>query len=94
MVDKNTVERVAALACIGMTEAEKEQMASDLSQVFGWMDQLNEVPTPDDDAHKIDSDMYMRPDMVTDGDIREKILENAPKASHHMFEVPKVIERA
>ena len=34
----------------------------------------------------------MREDKVTDGDCRDKILQNAPQAANGFFAVPKVVE--
>jgi aspartyl-tRNA(Asn)/glutamyl-tRNA(Gln) amidotransferase subunit C len=36
--------------------------------------------------------MKKRPDVVTDGDIADDIVRNAPVARDHFFLVPKVVE--
>jgi aspartyl-tRNA(Asn)/glutamyl-tRNA(Gln) amidotransferase subunit C len=36
--------------------------------------------------------LRLREDKVTDGDIHDKVLANAPAAEHGFFGVPKVIE--
>jgi aspartyl-tRNA(Asn)/glutamyl-tRNA(Gln) amidotransferase subunit C len=36
--------------------------------------------------------MKQRDDIVTDGEIADKILKNAPAAEDHFFQVPKVVE--
>jgi aspartyl-tRNA(Asn)/glutamyl-tRNA(Gln) amidotransferase subunit C len=36
--------------------------------------------------------MKMRKDEVTDGDIPDDIIANAPAHEHHFFLVPKVVE--
>ena len=33
-----------------------------------------------------------RPDLVTDGDIADQVVANAPAADDHFFLVPKVVE--
>jgi len=40
----------------------------------------------------IPNKLRLRDDVVTDGEIRDKILANAPVAEHGFFAVPKVIE--
>jgi aspartyl-tRNA(Asn)/glutamyl-tRNA(Gln) amidotransferase subunit C len=40
----------------------------------------------------IDNHLLLRDDVVNDGNIREKVLLNAPDAQHGFFAVPKVIE--
>ncbi len=40
----------------------------------------------------IDLKLRLRDDEVNDGDVRDKVLLNAPDAQHGFFAVPKVIE--
>ena len=40
----------------------------------------------------IPNTLRLREDVVTDGNIRDKVLVNAPAAEHGFFGVPKVIE--
>ena len=37
-------------------------------------------------------EMKKRPDVVTDGEIAEDIVRNAPASEDHFFLVPKVVE--
>jgi aspartyl-tRNA(Asn)/glutamyl-tRNA(Gln) amidotransferase subunit C len=43
-------------------------------------------------ATVIDQKLRLRDDVVTDGDIRDEVLANAPDSQHGFFAVPKVIE--
>ena len=43
-------------------------------------------------AAVIPNHLRLRDDIVTDGDIRDRVLANAPQAEHGFFAVPKVIE--
>ena len=36
--------------------------------------------------------LRLRDDVVTDGDVRDRVLANAPAAEHGFFGVPKLIE--
>jgi len=40
----------------------------------------------------IPNQLRLREDAVTDGNVRDKVLANAPDAQHGFFAVPKVIE--
>ena len=40
----------------------------------------------------IDQKLRLRDDVVTEGNIRDEVLANAPEAQHGFFAVPKVIE--
>src|SRR4051812_20731071 len=91
---KPEVAHVAALARIRLAEAELEPLASELSAILGWVEQLGEVDT--DGVPPMTSvaamRLKMRDDVVTDGDCRDAILGNAPQSAKGLFTVPKVVE--
>jgi aspartyl-tRNA(Asn)/glutamyl-tRNA(Gln) amidotransferase subunit C len=65
-----------------------------LNNILGWVEQLGEVNTDGIEplTAVIDQKLRLRDDFVTDGNIRDAILANAPAAEHGFFAVPKVIE--
>jgi len=93
-LDKATVARIANLARIKLPEAEREAIAGELSKILAWIEQLNQVPTDGVEpmASVAHMKLPMREDKVTDGDCRDKILQNAPQAANGFFAVPKVVE--
>lgn len=93
-IDKNTVRKVAKLARIKVSEAEEETLATQLNNIFGMIAQLDEVNTDGVDplTSVIDMDLPRRADVVTDGNMQDKILQNAPEATAGFFVVPKVVE--
>ncbi len=93
-LDKATVARIAALARIKLPEAERDAIAGELSKILDWIEQLNQVPTDGVEpmASVAHMKLPMREDQVTDGDCRDKILQNAPQAANGFFAVPKVVE--
>ena len=58
------------------------------------MEQLGEVDVTGVEPMTavIPNTLRLRDDVVTDGDVREKVLANAPQAEQGFFAVPKVIE--
>ena len=93
-IDKDTVKKIASLSRIAITDAEADAFVPELNQILGWVEQLGEV-----DCSKVEpmtavipNKLRLRDDVVTDGEIRDKILANAPVAEHGFFAVPKVIE--
>ena len=44
-IDKSTVEKVARLAQLTIPEEDKEKLASELSNIIGFVEQLGEVDT-------------------------------------------------
>jgi aspartyl-tRNA(Asn)/glutamyl-tRNA(Gln) amidotransferase subunit C len=93
-LNKAAVAHIAALARIRFKEDELEPLAAELSQILNWVEQLNELDTSDvmPLASVVAAKLPMREDEVTDGDCREAILGNAPRAAGGFFAVPKVVE--
>lgn len=93
-VSSQQVRHIAKLARIGMTDAEIEALVPELNNILGWVEQLSEVDTSGVEplTAVIDQKLRLRDDAVTDGNIRDDVLANAPDAQHGFFAVPKVIE--
>ncbi len=93
-LDKASVARIASLARIRVEDKELEALASELSQILAWVEQLNEVETSGvaPMASAAVSRLPMREDVVNDGGSREAILGNAPRTAKGFFVVPKVVE--
>ncbi|WP_265562538.1 Asp-tRNA(Asn)/Glu-tRNA(Gln) amidotransferase subunit GatC [Sphingomicrobium arenosum] len=88
------VRHIANLARIDLSDEQAETLLPELNNILGWVEQLGEVDTSGVEplATVVDQQMRLREDGVTDGDIRDKVLSNAPEAQHGFFAVPKVIE--
>jgi len=93
-VSSEQVRHIAKLARIGMSDAEIDALVPELNNILGWVEQLGEVDTDGVEplTAVIDQKLRLRDDQVTDGNIRDEILANAPEAQHGFFAVPKVIE--
>ena len=93
-VNVEQVRHIAKLARIAMSDAETEAMVPELNNILGWVEQLAEVNTDGVEplTAVIDNRLRLREDAVTDGDVRDEVLANAPEAQHGFFAVPKVIE--
>ena len=93
-VNADTVRHVAKLARIAMSDAEVDALVPELNQILGWVDQLATVDTDGVEplTAVIEQKLRLRDDVVDDGDVRDKVLLNAPDAQHGFFAVPKVIE--
>ena len=93
-VSSQQVRHIAKLARIGMSDAASEALVTELNNILGWVEQLGEVNTDGVEplTAVIDQKLRLRDDVVTDGDIRDEVLANAPEAQHGFFAVPKVIE--
>jgi aspartyl-tRNA(Asn)/glutamyl-tRNA(Gln) amidotransferase subunit C len=93
-VDLATVARVAHLARIAVPDSELPKLQGELNAILGFVEQLNEVDVAGVEPMTSVTPMAMkqRQDVVTDGEIAEKIVANAPASEDRYFMVPKVIE--
>ena len=93
-VDIETVVRVARLARLKVPEGDLETLAGELSNIIGWIEQLDEVDTDGVEpmASVADIKLRWRADEVTDGGIHDKVTSNAPDPQNGLFSVPKVVE--
>ncbi len=93
-VDADTVRRIARLARLRVTEEEVSALQGELSGILDWIEQLDEVDTSTVEplTRVIPMTLKKRVDTVTDGEIEEQILANAPAQEDAMFAVPKVVE--
>jgi aspartyl-tRNA(Asn)/glutamyl-tRNA(Gln) amidotransferase subunit C len=93
-VDVQTVRRIAHLARIAVAEEEIEHLQGELNTILAFVEQLLEVDVASVEPMMsvIPMEMKKREDKVTDGDISDDIVRNAPATEDHYFLVPKVVE--
>ncbi|MBP6030262.1 MAG: Asp-tRNA(Asn)/Glu-tRNA(Gln) amidotransferase subunit GatC [Sphingobium sp.] len=98
-INSSTVKKVASLARIAVSDDEAERLVPELNNILGWVEQLGQVDVSGVEPMTavIPNHLRLRDDVVnadplTGGNVRDKILANAPQAEHGFFAVPKVIE--
>ena len=84
-IDKDKIKHVSKLARISVDEKKIDDLTKDLSSIFKFIEQLNELNT--DKVTPLSSilnePLRSRKDEINDGKIRDKILENSPKKNEH-----------
>jgi aspartyl-tRNA(Asn)/glutamyl-tRNA(Gln) amidotransferase subunit C len=93
-VDETTVRRIARLARIKITDEEAKSLETELSQILNWVEQLDEIDTKEVEpmTRVVAQELKKRKDEVTDGEIADDVIKNAPMADDHFYVVPKVVE--
>jgi aspartyl-tRNA(Asn)/glutamyl-tRNA(Gln) amidotransferase subunit C len=93
-VDEKTVRRIARLARIKITDEEAKSLEGELSGILNWVEQLDEVDTAavEPMTRVVAHELKKRRDEVTDGEIADAIVKNAPMVDDNYFVVPKVVE--
>ena len=92
---KQQLRKFADLIRIEIPDAELEQM--NIDSVVGWLEKLQKIDTTGVTPmiSPAEHDAPRRADVVTDGNMRDAVLANAPDksgVSRGYFAVPKVME--
>lgn len=93
-ITQQDVEKVAQLARLAVTAAEKETFAKQLTQILAHVDKLNRYDTRgiEPTATVMGQVNVFREDLVRPSLSSEKALANAPERETDGFVVPKIIE--
>jgi aspartyl-tRNA(Asn)/glutamyl-tRNA(Gln) amidotransferase subunit C len=86
-----TVEHVARLAHLSLTDEERQLFARQLDEVLAYAEAIQKLDTADVPpmSHAVARDAF-REDVVEEGLPRERVLEAAPDAQDGLFRVPRV----
>lgn len=96
-ITRTEVEKIAKLANLELTDAEKENFSGQLAAIVEYIDQLNEVDTSavkawqTRSAGEAISSYASRDDAVEPSLGQDKALNQAPDADEGHFLVPRVI---
>ena len=91
---KISVEHIAKLARLSVSEEEKELFGPQLNGILSYMEKLDELNTKDvgPTSHVLSLSNVMRDDMPGNSIPREYALLNAPDHTDKFYRVPKIIE--
>jgi aspartyl-tRNA(Asn)/glutamyl-tRNA(Gln) amidotransferase subunit C len=91
-VTVETVDHVAGLAHLSLTDEERETFARQLDQVLEYAESIQSLDTADVPpmSHAL-AERSFRPDVPGDGLERERVLEDAPDPAEGLFRVPRII---
>lgn len=94
IINDETIEYVGILAKLELSEEEKEQAKRDMGRMLDYIDKLSELDTSGVEpmSHVFSVQNVFREDVVTNGDMREEILKNAPGEKDGMFMVPPTFD--
>lgn len=96
LITKETVEKIATLAHLELTETEKETFTAQMSAIVTYIDKLNELDTKDIPpmSHSTlsgDTTYAQRDDQPVASLGQKLALANAPDPGDNHFRIPKVI---
>ena len=93
IIDDETIENVCILAKLSLNEKAKEKAKEDMQKMLDYVEKLDELDTEGVEplSHIFGDQNVFREDVVTNGDNKEAMLTNAPKAKEGQYQVPKTI---
>ncbi len=93
MIDRKTVEWVANLAKIDLSDKDIEEMSKTLTRIIEYMDVLNELDLEkvEPTSHTLDLKNVMRDDIVGESLTIEDVKRLAPEWANDHFVVPRII---
>jgi aspartyl-tRNA(Asn)/glutamyl-tRNA(Gln) amidotransferase subunit C len=94
IINKETVNNVAALARLHLNEAEAGQFALDLEGILRYVEKLNalDVSSVKPTSHVLDVENVFRDDARTPSLPNAEALHSAVEKHNGFYKVPKVIE--
>ena len=92
--DKTEVEKVAQLARLHISDAEKDEVTERITDILALIDQMQSVDTDAVAplAHPLDMTQRLREDDVIESNRRDELQQLAPEVEEGLYLVPKVIE--
>ena len=95
-IDRQTVDHVARLARLDLSEEERTRMQTELSNILEHVETIQNMELDDvqPTSHAIPLTNVMRPDEVRPSLPREEALANAPQSEEGRFAVPRIVEDA
>ncbi len=93
-ITDETIAYVGILAKLELSDEEKEAAKKDMADMLDYIDKLNELDTEGVEplSHVFPVENVFREDVVTNGDCRGDILQNAPGEKDGMFKAPRTVE--
>jgi len=91
-VTVETVEHVARLAHLSLTDEERETFARQLDGILAYAESIQSLDTAavEPMSHAVTSEM-LREDVPAPSLDRERVLEAAPDAAENLFRVPRIL---
>lgn len=90
------IRKIAHLARLNLSEKDIALYTPQLSSILEFIEHMNRVDTSNVEplAHPLDISQRLRPDQITEPNLRDKFQHIAPQVDAGLYLVPKVIEEA
>ncbi len=95
VVDNSTIDKLAKLSSLEISEDKKESLKQELGSIINFVENLNEIDVSHIEATftTVEGGTFLRDDeAIQDLEVSNHILNHAPKSEDGFFVVPKIIE--
>ena len=92
-IDKKTIEHIAKLARLQITDSEAEEYSQQFTKILAYFEQISKVDTQGVVPLVTPTDMkaIWRPDEVKMENTSDEMVANAPQRTGNLFTVPPVV---
>lgn len=93
-ITKDQVKYVANLARLNVSDAEADELCTQMADIIAFADELNKVNTEgiEPTNHAIKVENVLREDVVKESYDRDEIIKNAPMKQAGCYAVPRIVE--
>lgn len=93
MIDRKTIEHIAKLARLKITESEAAEYSSQMEKILQSFEKIAKVDTQGVEplTTPTEIEIYWREDVVSQEVTSDEILANAPSRIGNLFKVPPVV---
>jgi aspartyl-tRNA(Asn)/glutamyl-tRNA(Gln) amidotransferase subunit C len=94
LIDKKTLEYLAELGRIELTESEKPKLLEDLRKILDYFQELQKLDTTNIEpmAGAADAKNIFREDTIKPNETTKKLIENFPEKENDFLKIPPVFE--
>jgi len=93
MIDKKTIEHIAKLARLEISEAEADEYSQQLGKALGHFEQISKINTDGVEPLVTPTEIeeFWREDVMKQEFAAEEMTQNAPSKVGNLFKVPPVV---
>lgn len=93
MIDKKTIEHIALLARLEISDTQAQEFSEQLSKALVYFQQISKIDTAGVEplVTPVDLNGFWREDISENQLSAEQIVENAPDKSGNLFKVPPAV---
>ena len=93
-ISDEVMANTALLAKLALTDEEREKSRQEMEKILGYVDKLNELDTEGVEPliSLFPVENVFREDKVVNGDMRDELVDLAPRKKDGQYLVPKTVE--